>query len=328
MPENSVTPAGVVLTLMEVPDPPRPVTMVPDTPEAMAAYLNVSALTDNSAGQPRVVLTAEQAKQKLAGTVSTGNIAAVGGNVGEPILRQNANPEYSDAARQARVQGTVELMIVAGDDGLVKGVEVTRSLGFGLDEKAAEAVRKWKFSPATRNGIAVPVYVSVLVNFSLRAGPGNRRTVTTDAQGNATFSDLKPGRYLLAGQIGGYAATASVFVTPDYSEIAFGLAPTASVTGHIYDSIGMPVPNARVTLGVVTRLEGRLQFIQGPTVISDVSGAYRIPAIAGGDYHLLTQPPGAATSVFYPGTESLDQAMSLSIRPGQETVGIDISVTR
>jgi TonB family protein len=65
-------------------------------------------------------------------------------------------------------------MIVIGPDGLVSGAEVMKSVGYGLDEKAVEAVRQWKFTPSTRNGVPVAVYVSVLMNFSLRDGP--RRT--------------------------------------------------------------------------------------------------------------------------------------------------------
>jgi TonB family protein len=77
-------------------------------------------------------------------------------------------PEYSDDGRKARIQGTVVLSIIVNADGTVKFENVTRSLGYGLDQKAIEAVRKWKFIAGKKDGKPVPVRVEVLVNFSLR----------------------------------------------------------------------------------------------------------------------------------------------------------------
>ena len=93
---------------------------------------------------------------------------SVGGGVSEPRLLSQIQPEYSDDARKARIQGTVELLIVVRSDGTVKFDTVRKSLGYGLDQRAIDAVKKWQFVPGKKDGKAVATYVSVLVNFSLR----------------------------------------------------------------------------------------------------------------------------------------------------------------
>ena len=97
-----------------------------------------------------------------------GGVYNVGGGVSDPVPLSTAQPEYSDDGRKARIQGTVELLIVVNSDGTVKFDSVRKSLGYGLDQKAIDAVRKWKFVPSKKDGKPVASYVSVLVNFSLR----------------------------------------------------------------------------------------------------------------------------------------------------------------
>jgi protein TonB len=97
-----------------------------------------------------------------------GGVFSVGGGVSEPSLLQQILPEYSDDGRKGRIQGTVELLIVVKADGTVDFQNVRKSLGYGLDQKAIEAVRKWKFVPGKKDGQPVATLVSVSVNFSLR----------------------------------------------------------------------------------------------------------------------------------------------------------------
>jgi TonB family protein len=97
-----------------------------------------------------------------------GGIFSVGGGVSAPKPRYQPQPEYSDDARKARAQGTVELLIVVREDGSVDFQDVKKRLGYGLDQKAIEAVRKWKFEPGKRDGKPVATLVIVEVNFALR----------------------------------------------------------------------------------------------------------------------------------------------------------------
>jgi TonB family protein len=97
-----------------------------------------------------------------------GGAFSVGGGVSEPVPLSMLQPEYSDDGLKARVQGTVVMNIIVNADGTVRFENVTRSLGYGLDQKAIEAVRRWKFTPGKKDGKPVPVRVEVLVNFSLR----------------------------------------------------------------------------------------------------------------------------------------------------------------
>jgi TonB family protein len=91
----------------------------------------------------------------------------VGGGVSAPRALYAPDPEYSEEARKAKYQGTVVLYVVVGPDGRPRDVKVSRSLGLGLDEKAIEAVKSWKFDPARKDGQPVAVQISVEVNFRL-----------------------------------------------------------------------------------------------------------------------------------------------------------------
>jgi TonB family protein len=96
-----------------------------------------------------------------------GGIYSVGGGVSAPIPIFKPEPPYSEEARKAKYQGTVVLMIVVDAQGNVTDCKVVRPLGLGLDEKATETVRTWKFKPAMRNATPVPVRVIVEVSFRL-----------------------------------------------------------------------------------------------------------------------------------------------------------------
>ena len=91
----------------------------------------------------------------------------VGGGVSAPKALYAPDPEYSEEARKAKYQGTVVLWVVVGPDGRPHDIKVSRSLGLGLDEKAIEAVRQWKFEPAKKDGTPVAVQINVEVNFRL-----------------------------------------------------------------------------------------------------------------------------------------------------------------
>jgi TonB family protein len=84
-----------------------------------------------------------------------------------PVLILKFEPEYSEQARQSKFQGTVLLRVVIDEKGFPREIGVTRPLGLGLDEKAMEAVRRWRFKPATKDGKPVAMEAVVEVNFRL-----------------------------------------------------------------------------------------------------------------------------------------------------------------
>jgi protein TonB len=96
-----------------------------------------------------------------------GGVFKVGGGVSAPRALFTPDPEYSEEARKAKYQGTCILWLVVGPDGRPRDVKVARSLGMGLDQKAVEAVRNWKFEPAMKDGKPVAVQINVEVNFRL-----------------------------------------------------------------------------------------------------------------------------------------------------------------
>jgi len=91
-----------------------------------------------------------------------------GSGIEPPSLLKEVKPDYSEEARRRGVEGDVVMEIVVRRDGSVGDVRVLRGLGAGLNEKAIEAVRQWRFSPARRHGAPVDVIVTVSVEFKLR----------------------------------------------------------------------------------------------------------------------------------------------------------------
>ncbi len=96
-----------------------------------------------------------------------GGVFRVGGGVSAPRALDTPDPEYSEEARKAKYQGTVVLWLIVGPDGKPRDIKVARALGMGLDQKAIEAVRNWKFEPAMKDGKPVAVQINVEVNFRL-----------------------------------------------------------------------------------------------------------------------------------------------------------------
>ena len=96
-----------------------------------------------------------------------GGAFKVGGGVSAPKAIYAPDPEYSEEARKAKYQGTCVLWLIVGPDGRARDIRVARTLGLGLDEKAMEAVKTWKFEPAMKDGKPVAVQINVEVTFRL-----------------------------------------------------------------------------------------------------------------------------------------------------------------
>lgn len=91
-----------------------------------------------------------------------------GSGIEPPSLLKEVKPDYSEEARRRGIEGDVVMEIVVRHDGSVGDVKVLQGLGYGLDERAIAAVRRWRFSPAKRRGAAVDVMVEVAMEFKLR----------------------------------------------------------------------------------------------------------------------------------------------------------------
>jgi protein TonB len=96
-----------------------------------------------------------------------GGAYRIGGGVSPPSVILKVEPEYSEEARKAKFQGTVILFVVVDEKGNPRELKVIRPLGLGLDQKAIEAVEKWKFKPGMKDGKPVAVQATIEVNFRL-----------------------------------------------------------------------------------------------------------------------------------------------------------------
>jgi periplasmic protein TonB len=91
----------------------------------------------------------------------------VGGGISAPQAISTPDPVYTEEARNAKTQGTCVLWLIVDDQGRPRDIRVIHGLGYGLDAKAIEAVKQWRFQPATKDGRPVNVQISVEVGFRL-----------------------------------------------------------------------------------------------------------------------------------------------------------------
>ena len=92
----------------------------------------------------------------------------VTGDVQKPEKVRDVQPQYTEIARKARIQGVVILQTIIDKNGDITDVQVLKGLPMGLTEAATEAVKQWKYKPATLNGKPVAVYFNLTVNFQLQ----------------------------------------------------------------------------------------------------------------------------------------------------------------
>jgi protein TonB len=96
-----------------------------------------------------------------------GGLKRVGGGVSAPEVLFAPEPEFSEEARRSKVSGNVLVYLQVDEQGRPMHVRVLRGLGMGLDEKALEAVRQYRFRPAMENGKPVAVEMNVDVTFNI-----------------------------------------------------------------------------------------------------------------------------------------------------------------
>jgi len=173
-------------------DPPPPAPRPEVTPQVVAPVVMGSADTRDRAGVPAE--SAPQTDSQGSGSgggagsgqgtglgegtgagIGPGSGGGTGGGpyrpgsgITAPTIIREVKPEYTDDARKRAIEGDVVLEIVVRRDGTVGDVKVLHSLGGGLDQRAIQAVRDWRFNPAKRFGTPVDVMVEVAVEFKLR----------------------------------------------------------------------------------------------------------------------------------------------------------------
>ena len=170
-------------------EPPAP---KPEPPSVIAPVVPVEPDARDAPGEPVEVPSQPESRGPGAGSeAGSGSGAGIGPGAGPgvgagtgggagggpyrpwsgitpPSLLREVKPDYTDEGRRRSVEGEVELEIVVRSDGSVGDVTLRRGLGAGLDQRAIDAVRQWRFAPATRQGVPVDVIVQVSVEFRLR----------------------------------------------------------------------------------------------------------------------------------------------------------------
>jgi TonB family protein len=118
-----------------------------------------------------------------------------GNGVIAPTLLVQKGPQYTPDGLRAKIEGSVEIEIVVNADGSVGDAHVTKSLDtvFGLDDKAVDAVRQWKYLPALLNGKPVPCLMSVTVPFKVTSTPVQ---VAGEPPSHETAEEFRKGAYL------------------------------------------------------------------------------------------------------------------------------------
>jgi TonB family protein len=151
--------------------------LIPPVIEAVKQYRYRSTTVD---GQPAEVVTEVEVKvpagelpaaAAVPDVESPGDVYKVGPGVTSPKLIRKTEPQYTEEARDAKLEGTVILTVEVWPDGKIHNAQVKKGLGKGLEEKALEAVEQWEFRPATKDGQPVKVRATIETNFRLMDNP-------------------------------------------------------------------------------------------------------------------------------------------------------------
>lgn len=98
----------------------------------------------------------------------TENVYHVGDDgVKPPRVIHQVDPSYDEASRKAKLNGHVVLIFVVAPDGKTRDIRIVRSLSPGLDQKSIEAVSKWKFTPATKDGKPIAIEIQAETTFKI-----------------------------------------------------------------------------------------------------------------------------------------------------------------
>jgi TonB family protein len=156
-------------------------------------FITVMSLALAAHGQTQPPASTGLANNPSFGYKVGGGAFRVGGGVSAPIAIFSPDPEYSEEARKAKLQGTCVLWLIVGPDGKPRDIRVARTpLGHGLDERAMESVKKWRFKPAYKDGKPVAVEINVEVNFHLNGKVGIKSELDSAIANYTKTIELKP----------------------------------------------------------------------------------------------------------------------------------------
>jgi protein TonB len=177
--ERPVEPPPPVAKPDPIPPVLAPVVSAPAEPKEQAGVLTPSTPAANSQGAGTGGGSGTGSGRGIGEGTGPGIGDGTGGGAGggpyrpgsgitAPTILQEVKPDYTEDARRRSLSGDVVLEIVVRSDGRVGAVRIVQGLGAGLDQRAVEAVRQWRFAPARRFGTPVDVLVEVAVEFRLR----------------------------------------------------------------------------------------------------------------------------------------------------------------
>ena len=144
-------------TTAQSPNPPPQAISAPTTRANTAATAPAPSTTPASTPGP--------APANPTPAQETVTVYHVGGSVSAPSIISSSQPDYTEEARRVRKEGNVVLSLIVDTSGHARNVRVIRPLGFGLDEKAIEAVNQWRFQPSMKDGKPVNVQINIEVEF-------------------------------------------------------------------------------------------------------------------------------------------------------------------
>lgn len=138
---------------------------------ALALELQADVLGRKEDGAPFWERATKIRAQRIAAAYSTAPVPGapdrIGRDVSAPSILAKREPDYTASARLMRYSGSVLLSVIVNEQGIPTHIRLVRGLGYGLDEKAAEAISTWRFRPAMKNGSPVAVQANIQVNFRL-----------------------------------------------------------------------------------------------------------------------------------------------------------------
>jgi TonB family protein len=137
------------------------------TMDLYATFLRVENRADEALAMQERSAAIRKSYMSKNAPAAAATVHKIGGGVTPPSLVFKVEPAYSEEARVAKFQGTSVLSVEIGPDGIARNTRIVRWLGLGLDEKAIEAISRWRFKPGMKDGQPVTVSATIEVNFRL-----------------------------------------------------------------------------------------------------------------------------------------------------------------